>query len=93
MLVKKAKVVPIEAIVRGYLTGKTCHTLLLSSSFTDVTFYTGSAWTEYRASGTVHGISMPPGLIECQRLEEPIFTPSTKASEGHDENITPDQGS
>ncbi|KAJ8515782.1 hypothetical protein ONZ45_g6820 [Pleurotus djamor] len=72
MLVRKAKVVQLEAIVRGYITG--------------------SAWSEYKKSGTVHGISLPEGLIESQRLPEPLFTPSTKAEQGaHDENISPDE--
>ena len=49
----------------------------------------GSAWKEYSGSGTVCGISLPKGLAEASRLEEPIFTPSTKAPVGeHDENIT-----
>jgi len=73
MLVKKAEVIQIEAIVRGYITG--------------------SAWSEYQKSQTVHGIPMPPGLVESQKLPEPIFTPSTKADQGaHDENISPNQG-
>jgi len=68
MLVKKAKPLPVECIVRGYLAG--------------------SGWKEYQASGTVCGITLPPGLQESARLEEPIFTPSTKAEGGaHDENI------
>nr|GAT58502.1 SAICAR synthetase [Mycena chlorophos] len=72
MLVRKAQVVPLEAIVRGYLTG--------------------SAWAEYKKSGTVHGIPLPEGLVESQRLPEPLFTPSTKAEQGqHDENISPAQ--
>ncbi|KEP54588.1 phosphoribosylaminoimidazole-succinocarboxamide synthase [Rhizoctonia solani 123E] len=72
MLVKKAKVVPLEAIVRGYITG--------------------SAWSEYKKSGTVHGIRLPEGLVESQKLPEPLFTPSTKAEQGqHDENIHPDR--
>jgi len=72
MLVKKAKVVQLEAIVRGYLTG--------------------SVLTEYKKSGTVHGIPLPAGLVESQKLPEPLFTPSTKAEQGsHDENISPDQ--
>ncbi|KAF8914872.1 hypothetical protein CPB85DRAFT_1295926 [Mucidula mucida] len=72
MLVKKAKVVPLEAIVRGYITG--------------------SAWSEYKKSGTVHGIPIPPGMRESQQFPEPIFTPSTKAEQGaHDENISPAQ--
>ncbi|EJD48249.1 phosphoribosylaminoimidazole-succinocarboxamide synthase [Auricularia subglabra TFB-10046 SS5] len=72
MLVKKASVIPLEAIVRGYLTG--------------------SAWAEYKKTGTVHGIQLPPGLVESQELPEPLFTPSTKAEQGaHDENIHPSQ--
>jgi len=72
MLVKKAQVVPLEAIVRGYLTG--------------------SAWSEYKKSGTAHGIPLPPGLVESQQLPEPLFTPSTKADQGaHDENISPEK--
>ncbi|KAG9077864.1 Bifunctional purine biosynthetic protein ade1 [Ceratobasidium sp. UAMH 11750] len=72
MLVKKAKVILLEAIVRGYITG--------------------SAWSEYKRSGTVHGIRVPEGLVESQKLPEPLFTPSTKAEQGqHDENIHPDQ--
>ncbi|HVM01192.1 MAG TPA: phosphoribosylaminoimidazolesuccinocarboxamide synthase, partial [Acidimicrobiales bacterium] len=68
MLVRRAEMLPIECIVRGYLSG--------------------SAWKEYKASGTVHGTPMPPGLRESDRLPEPVFTPSTKATEGHDENIS-----
>lgn len=68
MLVKKTKVLPIEAIVRGYLSG--------------------SGWKEYKKSGTVCGIKLPEGLLESSKLQEPIFTPSTKADEGHDINIT-----
>ena len=71
MLVKRAEVVPIECVARGYLSG--------------------SGWKEYRTSGTVCGISLPSGLVESDRLTEPIFTPSTKATEGHDENITIEQ--
>ncbi|PIL24913.1 hypothetical protein GSI_12800 [Ganoderma sinense ZZ0214-1] len=72
MLVRKAKVVPLEAIVRGYLSG--------------------SGWAEYKKSGTVHGIQLPPGLVESQKLPEPLFTPSTKAEQGeHDENISPEK--
>lgn len=68
MLVKKLKMVPIECIVRGYITG--------------------SGWKSYKENGTVCGIKLPKGLQESQKLEEPIFTPSTKAAEGHDENIS-----
>ncbi len=68
MLVKKLKMVPIECIVRGYITG--------------------SGWKSYKENGTVCGIKLPEGLQESQKLDEPIFTPSTKAAEGHDENIS-----
>lgn len=54
-------------------------------------YITGSAWKEYKASGTLAGEPLPDGLIESQRLEPPIFSPATKATEGHDENITYDQ--
>jgi len=67
-LVRKTDVVPIECVVRGYLSG--------------------SGWKEYRQSGTVCGIKLPAGLAESTELEEPIFTPSTKAQSGHDENIS-----
>jgi phosphoribosylaminoimidazole-succinocarboxamide synthase len=67
MLVRRAEMLPIECIVRGYLTG--------------------SAWKEYQAAGTVHGMTMPAGLQESAQLPEPIFTPSTTVAEGHDENI------
>jgi phosphoribosylaminoimidazole-succinocarboxamide synthase len=69
MLVKKAKPLPAECIVRGYLSG--------------------SGWKDYRTTGAVCGITLPAGLVESDRLPEPIFTPSTKAELGtHDENIT-----
>lgn len=68
MLCRKAEMLPIECIVRGYLTG--------------------SAWKEYKADGTMHGQQLPEGLLESARLPEPVFTPSTKAAEGHDENIS-----
>lgn len=71
MLVKKALPMPVECIVRGYLSG--------------------SGWKEYRQKGTVCGIRLPKGLTESSKLEEPIFTPSTKAAEGHDINISFDQ--
>jgi phosphoribosylaminoimidazole-succinocarboxamide synthase len=54
-------------------------------------YLAGSAWKEYRQQGTVHGLAVPRGLREADQLPEPIFTPSTKALEGHDENITPDE--
>ncbi len=71
MLVRRADMLPIECIVRGYLSG--------------------SAWKEYRASGTMHGTPLPAGLSESDRLPEPVFTPSTKATTGHDENISREQ--
>ena len=68
MLVRKCKPLPVECIVRGYLSG--------------------SGWAEYRQKGAIGGLALPPGLIESQKLPEPIFTPSTKAELGtHDENI------
>ncbi len=51
-------------------------------------YITGSAWKEYRESGTLAGERLPEGLVESQRLDPPIFSPATKAEEGHDENIT-----
>ncbi|HOD84057.1 MAG: Phosphoribosylaminoimidazole-succinocarboxamide synthase [Planctomycetes bacterium ADurb.Bin126] len=68
MLCKRARVVPIECIVRGYLAG--------------------SGWKEYQKSGSVCGLALPEGLKQCSQLPEPIFTPTTKAEAGHDENIT-----
>lgn len=58
-----------------------------------ITRLTGSAWSEYKKSQTVHGIPMPAGLQESEKFPKPIFTPSTKADLGeHDENIHPDKG-
>ncbi len=54
-------------------------------------YLAGSGWKDYRKSGEVCGIKLPPGLKECERLPEPIFTPATKAETGHDENISFDQ--
>jgi phosphoribosylaminoimidazole-succinocarboxamide synthase len=68
MVTRRADMLPVECIVRGYLSG--------------------SAWKEYRTSGTMHGSPLPGGLRESARLPEPVFTPSTKAEEGHDENIS-----
>jgi phosphoribosylaminoimidazole-succinocarboxamide synthase len=65
--VRKLKMLPVECIVRGYITG--------------------SGWKDYQSSGTVSGIRLPEGLQESQQLPEPIYTPSTKAEEGHDEAI------
>ena len=71
MLVRKTEPVPIECVVRGYISG--------------------SGWKEYHKSGSVCGIRLPAGLRESDRLPEPIFTPSTKATTGHDENISFDE--
>ena len=69
MLCKKLQMLPVECIVRGYITG--------------------SGWKSYCKDGTVCGIPLPEGLRECDRLPEPIYTPSTKAELGdHDENIS-----
>ena len=68
MHTKKCQVVPIECIVRGYLSG--------------------SGWAEYQKSETVCGQKLPSGLRDSDKLPEPIFTPSTKAETGHDENIS-----
>ncbi len=54
-------------------------------------YLAGSGWKEYRASGSVCGVPLPAGLVESDRLPEPIFTPATKAEEGHDENISFDR--
>lgn len=54
-------------------------------------YLAGSGWKEYRESGTVCSIPLPPGLRECDRLPEPIFTPATKAETGHDINISLDE--
>jgi phosphoribosylaminoimidazole-succinocarboxamide synthase len=62
------EVVPIECVVRGYLSG--------------------SGWKAYRATGGVCGIALREGLVESERLDEPIFTPATKADHGHDENVS-----
>lgn len=69
MLCRKLTMLPIECIVRGYITG--------------------SGWASYQKNGTVCGIRLPEGLKECDKLPEPIYTPSTKAEIGdHDENIS-----
>lgn len=92
MLVRKAKVVPIEAIVRGYITGnKSISGVPYPVSVTVLS--PGSAWEEYRKTGTAHNMPLPEGLQECEKLPVPLFTPSTKAEQGqHDENISQDQG-
>jgi phosphoribosylaminoimidazole-succinocarboxamide synthase len=69
--VKRLQMLPVECIVRGYITG--------------------SGWKDYQATGRVSGVELPAGLRESERLPEPIFTPSTKAEEGHDEAIDLDR--
>jgi len=71
MVVRRAEMLPIECIVRGYLSG--------------------SAWAEYGRSGTVHGQALRVGMLQSERLPEPVFTPSTKATSGHDQNISYEQ--
>lgn len=68
MLVKNTQPVPVECVVRGYLSG--------------------SGWKEYKKTRSVCGIRLPEGLNESARLDEPIFTPTTKEEQGHDMNIT-----
>ena len=71
MLVKKAELLPVECIVRGYLIG--------------------SGWKEYQKSNTIGGMPLRTGYEMAGKIDQPIFTPSTKADEGHDENISIDQ--
>jgi phosphoribosylaminoimidazole-succinocarboxamide synthase len=68
---RRLEMLPLECVVRGYITG--------------------SGWKDYQATGATSGHTLPAGLREAARLPEPIFTPSTKADEGHDENIDLDQ--
>lgn len=68
----KLNMIPVECIVRGYITG--------------------SGWEGYQKDGKVCGIALPEGLKECQKLPEPIFTPSTKVTVGHDQNISEEEG-
>ena len=68
---RRLEMLPLECVVRGYITG--------------------SGWKDYQATGATSGHTLPAGLRESDRLPEPIFTPSTKADEGHDENIDLDQ--
>lgn len=68
VIVRPAEPLPIECVVRGYLSG--------------------SAWAEYQASGSVNGDRLPAGMVESERFPEPRFTPSTKATEGHDQPLT-----
>ncbi|MFI4992179.1 MAG: phosphoribosylaminoimidazolesuccinocarboxamide synthase [Solirubrobacterales bacterium] len=67
LAVRKLEMLPVECVVRGYITG--------------------SGWKDYQATGKVSGIELPAGLRESEQLQEPIFTPSTKADIGHDETI------
>ncbi len=71
MIVKKAQILPIECIVRGYLIG--------------------SGWKEYQSTGSIGGMPLRPGYRLADRLDEPLFTPSTKADVGHDQNISYEQ--
>ncbi len=71
MVVRKTQPLPIECVVRGYVSG--------------------SGWKDYRTTGKICGIQLPAGLLESDRLPEPIFTPATKAASGHDENISFEQ--
>lgn len=71
MLVKRARMIEVECVARGYLSG--------------------SGWKEYRATRSICGIPLPPGLKESDKLPEPIFTPATKAHTGHDENVSFDK--
>jgi phosphoribosylaminoimidazole-succinocarboxamide synthase len=70
-LARKATVVPMECVARGYLSG--------------------SGWAQYRAAGDVCGVPLPDGLVESDRLPEPIFTPTSKAETGHDLALTPEE--
>jgi phosphoribosylaminoimidazole-succinocarboxamide synthase len=70
MMVKAARPVLMECVVRGYLFG--------------------SAWSEYKKQGTVNGEPLPPGMVQAEALPDPIFTPTTKAEEGHDMALTRD---
>ncbi len=67
MVVRRLEMLPVECVVRGYLSG--------------------SGWKDYQRTGEVCGVAVPAGLTESDRLPEPIFTPATKATEGHDENV------
>jgi len=68
MLVKRARALPVECVVRGYLTG--------------------SGWKDYLETGATSGHKLPPGLRQCEKLRQPLFTPATKAVTGHDQNIS-----
>jgi phosphoribosylaminoimidazole-succinocarboxamide synthase len=68
---RRLEMLPVEVVVRGYITG--------------------SGWKDYKATGSTSGHTLPEGLRESDKLPQPIFTPSTKAQTGHDENISRDQ--
>ncbi|NLF92646.1 MAG: phosphoribosylaminoimidazolesuccinocarboxamide synthase [Oligosphaeraceae bacterium] len=68
LLVRKLRILPVECVVRGYMSG--------------------SGWQEYRQSATVCGISLPPGYVNAAKLQEPIFTPTTKEDSGHDQPLS-----
>src|SRR5207237_597549 len=70
MLVQRARMIPIECVARGYLSG--------------------SGWKEYRETGMVCGVALPAGLVESERLPEPIFTPAAKGATGHEACRSPD---
>ncbi len=70
-IARKAELLPVECIVRGYMAG--------------------SAWAEYQSSGTVCGRALPPGILESEQFPEPLFTPTTKADMGHDENLSEEE--
>jgi phosphoribosylaminoimidazole-succinocarboxamide synthase len=67
LVVRRLRMLPVECVVRGYITG--------------------SGWSDYQQHGSVSGIPLPAGLLESEQLPEPLFTPSTKSDEGHDEAI------
>ena len=71
MLVRRARVIPVECVARGYLSG--------------------SGWTQYRKTRSICGVPLPSGLVESERLADPVFTPTTKAAEGHDLPLTFEQ--
>ncbi|MCK4331670.1 MAG: phosphoribosylaminoimidazolesuccinocarboxamide synthase, partial [Dehalococcoidia bacterium] len=68
MVILKAERIPVECVVRGYISG--------------------SAWAEYKETGSISGMPLPKGLQESQELPQPLFTPTTKAESGHDEPLT-----
>jgi phosphoribosylaminoimidazole-succinocarboxamide synthase len=68
MLVRRAEMLPVECVARGYLAG--------------------SGWKDYKRTGSLCGIALPNGMVESDRLPQPLFTPATKAQSGHDENIS-----